>query len=552
MTSKIDLFIYEVKGPSNIKNEYEFGQIKKNNHINDDYFNDHFIKPSFNKSFLTDEKKYYSRNILMNFAKSNKNNKNIFTKEIIKSTNKDNIKKFFDDFNTLYQLYLKYPARLKLFEKGINLTTVSKINSSSSYNKAINEITPIVQNENLNLSKKIYQKMDDLFIYNKESLKNQFSNYFESTKKLINQINSNSEIIYYMNTSQKIIVIGDIHGSFHSFFRIILRFYIKGIIKDNFELDNNYKIIFLGDVIDRGYYSIEILYIILRLMEKNNSKDGGKLNVILIRGNHEEEQKYEGSIFEKERNKKLTTNSDTINNFFKYCPSAIRLIHNNSTVYWLCHGGFSIKNDKSKGLIIIDFRDNILKDIKTIQEKSESKYDNNKEISNIYLNNIDDNTNSQIRWNNFSKSYKTFVNTKRCGKTNGCEIYEIGYKELINFCNMYNIHFIIRGNSNNESNAFLSIINKNNTNIENIFDLNEKLDDNVKSQLNKIIEYKDLKSKKTENEILSINPNEFKNNNTEFNRNDNTYKLLPVLTISNNCDNGGNLYSDSYIIINNQ
>lgn len=76
---------------------------------------------------------------------------------------------------------------------------------------------------------------------------------------------------------------GDTHGSIHSLVRCLQNLQFKGYIDDQFTiLTSNTYLIFLGDFVDRGYYNVEVLYILMRLHIANPQ------NVILIRGNHED------------------------------------------------------------------------------------------------------------------------------------------------------------------------------------------------------------------------------------------------------------------------
>jgi hypothetical protein len=60
------------------------------------------------------------------------------------------------------------------------------------------------------------------------------------------------------------------------------------------KINDGYKIVFLGDVIDRGQYSSEIVFIIFLLIYVNNLDDANGNSVIekpkiyYIRGNHED------------------------------------------------------------------------------------------------------------------------------------------------------------------------------------------------------------------------------------------------------------------------
>ena len=101
----------------------------------------------------------------------------------------------------------------------------------------------------------------------------------------INNISFIQKIKFELNA--KVIIIGDIHSSLHS---------CLGILLDNkdeyFEeesdmiLKPNHYIIFLGDLVDRGPYSMEILVLIFGLKNKNFD------NVFIINGNHEEYTTY--------------------------------------------------------------------------------------------------------------------------------------------------------------------------------------------------------------------------------------------------------------------
>ena len=72
------------------------------------------------------------------------------------------------------------------------------------------------------------------------------------------------------------IIIGDIHGQYFDFLKVLSQ--LSGsIINDRIK---DY-ILFLGDYVDRGANSIEVMTIIMAL-KINNPK-----NVILLRGNHE-------------------------------------------------------------------------------------------------------------------------------------------------------------------------------------------------------------------------------------------------------------------------
>lgn len=165
------------------------------------------------------------------------------------------------------------------------------------------------------------------------------------------------------NPAAKILMIGDIHSSFHSVGDIIIknRTMFKG---DTLVLKENSYIIFLGDIIDRGPYSMELLYFVFLLKLSNNN------NIYIINGNHENYdqwgnskqknfllQELENSKFKSPLGcKKVTTkiheteckeivytsldnNLKLLKHCLYYLPSVIYLNFNNKW-YHLSHGAF--------------------------------------------------------------------------------------------------------------------------------------------------------------------------------------------------------------------
>ena len=77
-----------------------------------------------------------------------------------------------------------------------------------------------------------------------------------------------------MEISGPIWIIGDIHGQYYDFMKILS---LIGNIEESLPC----KLLFLGDYVDRGANSVEVITLILAL-KLNYPKD-----VILLRGNHE-------------------------------------------------------------------------------------------------------------------------------------------------------------------------------------------------------------------------------------------------------------------------
>ena len=396
MSSVIDIYVYKVSGiKNNLNSKYKFSELSKKKNNNN---SNNSIKIITNKNVIEYNK--YQENF-------------IFSKDIIKSKEKNN-----EEIN-LKEHYLKLYEFYKIFTARNNINNIINLSKEKKIIKNFyNEFKNFHKNNN-NTTTLITKNMLIFYEYLKK--------YCTSNKKFHND----TEIIYYIKEEKdtNIIVIGDNHGSFHSFFRIFLRLYYQGIIDDDFKLNDKYKLILLGDLIDRGNYSFEILFILLKLMEKNNTKDN--LKVILIRGNHEENETSSNYGFKKEINRKFNEKNVNYNKskttiynkflkFFYHLPSAIILEHNN-TKYWLCHGGFDIKDINKKLYKEINTKKVIFKSI----------------------------NGSQIRWNDFSG-----VEEDIDGRSEGL-FKKIGNDTLFKFLNQFNIDFIIRGHTDFYSNASL-------------------------------------------------------------------------------------------------
>lgn len=88
-----------------------------------------------------------------------------------------------------------------------------------------------------------------------------------------------------------LVVFGDIHGSLHLFLRAIWREVVKGFLNEQLIItDPNGYIILLGDLIDRGHYSIEVLYLAMLLKIHNPDR------VFILRGNHEDAHMDVGKV----------------------------------------------------------------------------------------------------------------------------------------------------------------------------------------------------------------------------------------------------------------
>src|SRR4030042_279634 len=116
------------------------------------------------------------------------------------------------------------------------------------------------------------------------------------------------EIAWEWSGIERVVVIGDLHGDYDNFVKIL-----KGIGIVDQELHWAAKkthLVQTGDIMDRYYYAQKIFDLLIRL-EKEAAEAGGMVHVLL--GNHEEIN-LTGAVF--------SSNSDTmtLNQFISFLP----------------------------------------------------------------------------------------------------------------------------------------------------------------------------------------------------------------------------------------
>lgn len=208
---------------------------------------------------------------------------------------------------------------------------------------------------------------NDLFAY--------YKNYYRSGWFLDNQpqINSNSDFIFEKDpvfaekviiddTNNNIFIIGDLHSSMHSLVDIMNELRDRNFfVNDTFQIKSNCYIFFLGDMIDRGPYGIEILCFVFMLKLENRN------NVYIINGNHEDADIYYRYGFLDEMDEQFDfSNIKEIKNLLYSFPSVIYLKFGTKW-YHLCHGAIPdpsldkendiqlFLNDESKFMLIENY-----------------------------------------------------------------------------------------------------------------------------------------------------------------------------------------------------
>jgi hypothetical protein len=306
-----------------------------------------------------------------------------------------------------------------------------------------------------------------------------------------------------LNEREKVIIFGDNHGSFHTFYRNMLRLHLLGIVDlENYTINSNYRILFLGDIVDRGIYALEILSILFEFMVRDR-----EYRLIINRGNHEEMDINDIYGFKDEVISKHSESLwNKINDIFVSLPSAHIIINpETNTKIWCCHGFLPIQLEYFKSRLI-DFI----------------------ESDKVYLL-LDEVLSTQIRWND---PYIRGRDFSRGGNT-----YNIPSEITKSYLEIFD--YIIRGHNDNYSNAFIL---KNDI----IIDLT-KLSNIVSEIRNPMFKF----YLPEDTDIANIHQLELSVNEpiASINLKQKNEEFLNVLTISTNTDLLRNLFADSFVLL---
>lgn len=174
-----------------------------------------------------------------------------------------------------------------------------------------------------------------------------------------------------LSSQAQIVTLGDLHGSVHSLARTLMRLQRQGVFDASFHLAPDVWLVVLGDVGDRGFYSLETWIILLSLLMVNPDR------VVIIQGNHETKEVFQAYGFHSELLSKLGASLDTYSlikrcaYFFSLLPQSLFLgIQASEDAAFrfiqFCHGGIGcyVKkgaqidpfNVSEKSLSCIEFR----------------------------------------------------------------------------------------------------------------------------------------------------------------------------------------------------
>jgi hypothetical protein len=334
------------------------------------------------------------------------------------------------------------------------------------------------------------QTFEEYHLVNNNQLNNLIPKIENIYKKYFNLENENDYVNkYVLPKESKIIYLGDYHSSVHSLMVVIEHLKEKEILNNDYKLDDNYYIIFLGDIVDRGPFGIECLYIIYLLFYINNKDD---LRIFILNGNHEEKITYDKNDFGTEMEIQLIENNnqyistdqesettkEKLEKLIRYLPLALFIKSDdsnniNSKWYQFCHGGID------KHMNTNEFED-FLKDNNYL----------------FYLNNYDNNDKKDkgFLWADFANI--NFVKELSDSGKNAIDV-TVHFDTSVNILlNKLNIMTIISGHQDETNYAFLLRENTDNSKY--------KLDNHYKNH--GLYTFKDI------NENISLDINDEDNN----------------------------------------
>lgn len=181
----------------------------------------------------------------------------------------------------------------------------------------------------------IYTKLDYQLVSNDEF--NTYFNVDKLTEHLLLIYGVKEYVLKWkVKSHTKIIFIGDLHSSLHSLIRHMEHWKANGIIDINYKVLDPYIIVCTGDIIDRGPYGIELLYLFNLFIRCN---EPGRIQI--IKGNHETLEMYSEHGFKDEIKYQLNKeNRVKIKSLVDRLPVAIFIRRKQHRKWYMfCHGG---------------------------------------------------------------------------------------------------------------------------------------------------------------------------------------------------------------------
>ena len=436
---------------------------------------------------------------------------------------------YYINSESLIQFIRQYGAKLGKFpSQGIvEIPTLNFLYNYGIVNNILQQIYNI-------LSTEVAIYISNFHKYSKQAE----PNFEKDTKTLI---------LYINDPGIEYIIFGDLHGSFSTFVRHLLRLRSYEILYENGKINPRYKLIFLGDIFDRGIYGYEIMMLLYIL--KINNPD----SIYLNRGNHEEshtQASQSHSNLLKEINAKFKVANERIylynyiNDVCKLQHSAL-LIQNREKYIYMAHGG--LPTVYMKEYFYID------KIIQTIIEDTQK-------IHKKYYMYIDENDSNSVRWNDIN-SIET-IDVPDRNVSIGPDLLQTAYR--------LGIQLIIRGHQDSIANSALIedkwYISDTKTYRQNRLDFSDDFKQSSENEEDDWDEYIKQSKPKNVEEFIDTHDDKYTKNLAIYSTPSipNIYLtknildssklatlpinkwILPVITISTNTDSGRKFTKDSF------
>lgn len=332
------------------------------------------IENTLNKNKCSEDKYKYNNNIGItldefdNLLRPKKNKKkNIIKNESIEKKNESIEKPF--SFKEFKEIISSSKQLVRYDKKPKNVSTLLDIQQFFLFYDFITTVNQFTKKQQKSLS----SKFDDSSIENSTTVLNPYAEV----------LNLNNAEVCFM---------GDIHGSAKT-----LAENIEDLIKNKYLNDDltiskdKFYMIFLGDYADHIMGGISVLYLLMKLQQKNPD------HVFLIKGNHENVIQNETDGFKDELrhwfgDENATNVMNKMKIFYSLLPSLILLSLNGQLIH-CSHGGFDPKLDVSKiinsgknTVYIKDHRNNdFLIDVQNKNELQDIEKSSNKDLDDWLL-----------------------------------------------------------------------------------------------------------------------------------------------------------------------
>lgn len=272
-----------------------------------------------------------------------------------------NLQQIFDEINNNRDINLKI-KKVMIPNQVLGKLRRDNIIANNPINKAIKLIQTRPKNfykylesgKMLESSLKLYQN-EEFHLFNDV----EFDEIFESVEKMYENLQPGSNDYYVLKriipVNSEVIFLGDYHSSLHALVDSLFDLKSKGYFNDYWVLKRNCYLVCTGDMVDRGPYGVEIIYL-LHLLFLNNNKESYRF--FILNGNHEEKDIYThyGLKTEIKHQFKTEDSRESFMRLLTKLPVALFLKNDNPDSKWyqFCHGGIDFQQ-YGENNIITDF-----------------------------------------------------------------------------------------------------------------------------------------------------------------------------------------------------